>query len=176
MFIIFSYGKTMNSKILLGLLAVVPLILGGCTNKCGVPTTGRGGDVSALAQGSNIAQNVSDKNNVYFNFGKANLTDDAKIIVKEQANELKASGATSTIEGRTDERGTSEFNMALGAKRAEAVKKELVKNGVNPDSISTISYGKESPIGNRVDFKDPEEYHAINRVATTVVNGSSIGG
>lgn len=168
MFIIFSYGKTMNAKILLGLLAIVPLILGGCTNKCGIPTTGgKTGDVSALASNSAIAN--AGKNNIYFNFGKSNLTKDAKEIAKYQASQIQSNDHV-TLEGRTDERGTADFNMALGAKRAESVKKELVANGVNGDNISTISYGKDSPVGNKSDYKDIEEYHALNRVVTTTVD------
>ncbi|MBQ9440988.1 MAG: OmpA family protein [Alphaproteobacteria bacterium] len=154
----------MNAKILLG-LAIVPLILGGCTNKCGVSTNAAKGDVSASS--TSVLEN-SGQNNVYFHFAKSNLTKDAKERVKYQASQINSNDHV-TLEGRTDERGTSEFNMALGAKRAEAVKKELEKNGVNRDNITTISYGKDSPVGSKSDYKDIEEYHARNRVVTTVV-------
>lgn len=178
MFIIFSHGKTMNSKILLGLLAVVPLILGGCTNKCGVQTGAKTGDVSALTASGNslFAQNGIDK--VYFHFGKSTLTDAAKEIIRKQAEFIKNSNIGHvTIEGRTDERGTSEYNMALGAKRAEAVKNELVKKGINSGIITTISYGKESPVANKAEFTDMEEYHALNRVSITVADEPApIGG
>ena len=154
----------MNAKILLGLM-ILPLILGGCTNKCGVSTDAAKGDVSAL---SSSAIENNGQNNVYFHFGKSNLTKDAKERIQNQATQITAKDHV-TLEGRTDERGTSEFNMALGAKRAESVKKELVKNGVNSDNITTISYGKDSPVGNKSDYKDIEEYHARNRVVTTVI-------
>lgn len=168
MFIIFSYGKTMNAKILLGLMTIVPVILGGCTNKCGVPTKDGATGSSAMVVG-NSAMEQAGVNNIYFNFGKSNLTKDAKERAKTQASYIQASDHV-TLEGRTDERGTSEFNMALGAKRAESVKNELVANGVNEGSISTISYGKDSPVGNKSDYKDIEKYHAMNRVVTTVID------
>lgn len=168
MFIIFSYGKTMNARNLLGLLVIPVMLLGGCTNKCGIPTNGsKTGDVSALTSNAAIAN--AGRNNIYFNFGKSNLTKDAKEIAKYQASQIQANDHV-TLEGRTDERGTAEFNMALGAKRAESVKQELVKNGVNGGNITTISYGKDSPVGNRSDYKDIEEYHALNRVVTTTVD------
>ena len=157
----------MKVKFLLGLLAVIPLVLGGCTNKCQT-TTGGQADISGMTPKQNTLE-TSGRNNIYFNFGKSNLTKDAKEIAKYQASQI-ISNEHVTLEGRTDERGTADFNMALGLQRADAVKRELVKNGVNGDNISTISYGKDSPVGNKADYKDLEEYHARNRVVTTVVD------
>ena len=155
----------MNAKILLGLLAILPLVLGGCTNKCNQPV----GKTDLTALEGNKVNNLNGRNNIYFQFGKSNLTKDAKEIAKYQASQIGSNDHV-TVEGRTDSRGTSEYNMALGAKRAESVKQELVRNGVNGDNVSTISYGKDSPIGNRADYKSEREYHAINRVATTIVD------
>lgn len=146
-------------------MAIVPVILGGCTNKCGISTKD---GASAAATGVSVLEQTG-ANNIYFNFGKSNLTKEATERAKFQASQIQSSDHV-TLEGRADERGTSEFNMALGAKRAEAVKKELVANGVSEGNISTISYGKDSPVGNRSDYKDIEEYHALNRVVTTVID------
>ena len=163
MCIIFSYGNKKKKKILLGLITIVPLILGGCTNKCTVPTDK--GDASA--RNASALEN-SGQNNIYFLFGKSNLTKEAKARAQYQASQIQSNDHV-TLEGRADERGTADYNMALGAKRAESVKKELVKNGVDGNNISTISYGKDSPVGNKSDYKDIEEYHARNRVVTTIV-------
>ena len=82
------------------------------------------------------------------------ITDIATWLAQNQAAKL-------TIEGHCDERGTIEYNLALGEKRAEAVKNQLLKAGVNPDRIKTISYGKEAP----VDPGHTEEAWAKNRRA-----------
>tara|TARA_Y100000741_G_C18109695_1_gene500359 strand:- start:133 stop:642 length:510 start_codon:yes stop_codon:yes gene_type:complete len=87
--------------------------------------------------------NVGDR--VFFNYDSAELDSDAQELLQDQAAWIKQHSVTVTIEGHCDERGTREYNLALGEKRAQAVKNYLISLGVNSGSISTISYGKERP-------------------------------
>jgi len=82
---------------------------------------------------------------VYFGFDEASLTAEARASLEKSAQCLKTA-AKVTIEGNCDERGTAEYNMHLGQRRAEAVKKYLTGLGIAPKSISTVSYGKEKPV------------------------------
>jgi peptidoglycan-associated lipoprotein len=84
---------------------------------------------------------------VYFAFDSFDLRPDARATLKTNADWLKANPSTRVeIEGHTDERGTSEYNLALGAKRAQAAKDYLVSLGIPADRLSTISYGEELPV------------------------------
>lgn len=114
---------------------------------------------------AHFKQTVKDR--VFFDFDSSKLSDTAKKTVEAQAGWLKVySSTTATVEGKCDARGTREYNLALGARRAASAEKELVKLGVAKDRIKTISYGKEKleVVG------DTEEAHAQNRVAVTVIN------
>jgi peptidoglycan-associated lipoprotein len=83
---------------------------------------------------------------VFFNFDKSSIRDDQKAALNDNVGWLKGNtGAKLLIEGHTDERGTAEYNLALGERRAKAVKDYLVGAGIAADRISTISYGKERP-------------------------------
>jgi peptidoglycan-associated lipoprotein len=85
--------------------------------------------------------------NIHFDFDKSFIREDAKPILAKVADYLqKNQGAKVLIEGHCDERGTAEYNMALGDRRATSAKKYLVGLGVNADRLSTISYGKERPL------------------------------
>jgi peptidoglycan-associated lipoprotein len=89
--------------------------------------------------------NVGDR--VYFDFDKYEIRTDAQPILASQAAWLKRYPAVGVrIEGNCDERGTREYNLALGARRANSVREFLVSNGVDGGRITTISYGKEKPI------------------------------
>ncbi len=100
--------------------------------------------------------------NVYFDFDRYELTTAALQTLADNARVLKAyPDARVMIEGHCDERGTVEYNLALGDKRAKAAKDYLISLGVNPSQISTISYGKERP----VDTRSAEEAWARNRRA-----------
>ncbi len=86
------------------------------------------------------------KDRVFFGFDKSNLTADAVAVLKNQAEWLKANPETTVvIEGHTDDRGTRDYNLALGERRAVAVKNYLISQGVDADRIQVISYGKERP-------------------------------
>jgi peptidoglycan-associated lipoprotein len=83
---------------------------------------------------------------VFFDFDKSNIRDDQKAALNDDVGWLKANGrAKITLEGHCDERGTSEYNLGLGERRAKAVKDYLVAAGVAADRVATISYGKERP-------------------------------
>ena len=83
---------------------------------------------------------------VYFDYDQSTLTTEAQATLDRQAAFLKASPSFRiTIEGHCDERGTREYNLALGDRRASAVRDYLVAKGINASRLSTISYGKERP-------------------------------
>ena len=83
---------------------------------------------------------------VFFDFDRSAIRDEQKAALNDNAGWLKAnSGAKIILEGHCDERGTAEYNLALGERRAKAVKDYLVGTGIAADRISTISYGEERP-------------------------------
>ncbi len=84
---------------------------------------------------------------IYFDFDKSFIREDAKPALAKVADYLKKNPAAKVqIEGHCDERGTAEYNMALGARRAESAKKYLASLGVKAAVLSTVSYGKEKPL------------------------------
>jgi len=112
-----------------------------------------------------LVVNVGDR--VFFAFDSFELDADAQELLQDQAAWLKQYNKTSiTIEGHCDERGTREYNLALGEKRAQAVKNYLNGLGVSTSSLSTISYGKERPavVGSS------DEAWSQNRRSVTIVN------
>jgi len=103
---------------------------------------------------------------VYFGFNNAYLTPESIEILKKQAEWLIAHpNAYVAIEGHCDERGTREYNLALGETRATEIKNFFVRQGVMPNRIRTISYGKERPVA----FGSNESAWAKNRRGVTVV-------
>lgn len=83
---------------------------------------------------------------VYFDYDSFDLSSEARDTLQANAEWLKRNtGIKAEIEGHCDERGTVEYNLALGAKRAKAVRDYLVNIGIAPDQLSTISYGEELP-------------------------------
>jgi len=103
---------------------------------------------------------------VYFEFDKSALTSEAQATLAENARQLQQHpDAKIRIEGHCDERGTVEYNLALGQRRAISVRDYLVSFGISPDRISIISYGKERP----VDPRHTEEAWAKNRRAEFVI-------
>jgi len=84
---------------------------------------------------------------IYFDFDKSDIRPDQLARLEADASWLKEHrGVKFTIEGGCDERGSAEYNLGLGDKRANRVKESLIKEGVDPSVITTISYGKERPV------------------------------
>jgi peptidoglycan-associated lipoprotein len=82
----------------------------------------------------------------YFDFNKADIRDDARTALAQTADFLrKYPQIKATIEGHCDERGSTEYNITLGDRRATAVKNYLVQLGISADRLNTVSYGKEKP-------------------------------
>ncbi len=112
-------------------------------------------------------QEIEVQDRVLFSYDSASLSDEAKKILDTQVSWLQNdSKLRVTIEGHCDERGTREYNIALGERRANAVKNYLVSKGVDSKRLDTVSYGKERPAF----FGDSEAIMAKNRRAVTVVN------
>ncbi len=165
----------------LGMLAVV-VLLAGCGTKTddaanlatdGQMATAPAGDMGgavdmagAAAPGTqqDLVVNVGDR--VFFGYDKYDLGADARIIVEKQAAWLKQYPHLNiSVEGHCDERGTREYNLALGEKRAMTVRNYLIALGVESGRVQTISYGKERPAVTGSD----EDSWAQNRRGVVVV-------
>ncbi|MGB8275898.1 MAG: peptidoglycan-associated lipoprotein Pal [Alphaproteobacteria bacterium] len=111
------------------------------------PTTGaETGGMPAVAPGTqaDLEANVGDR--VFFDFDKSDIRSDAKTRLDSWVSWLNTyPQVTVVIEGHCDERGTREYNLALGERRAAAAKNYLVAAGINAGRVQTISYGKERP-------------------------------
>jgi peptidoglycan-associated lipoprotein len=131
-------------------VAILAAGLTGCANQVPNPgsnLTGTGADGGPATPGSARDFTVNVGNTVYFTTDSTDLTPDAQGILRNQAGWLNQYGQyTITVEGHADERGTREYNIALGARRAETVRSYLGAQGVNPARMRTISYGKERPV------------------------------
>ena len=111
---------------------------------------------------------ISAGDRVYFDFDSYDLRPEAQQTLAQQAQWLNRYPAVQVIiEGNADERGTREYNLALGARRAASVRDFLVARGVSPARMQTVSYGKERPIAEGSD----EEAWAKNRNARTNFQG-----
>lgn len=150
------------------------LVLAGCSSsnpnpEGAVGPVGPGGiSSSRFGPGSqqDLAATAGDR--VFFAYDKSDISSEGQQILERQAQWLRRyANVTVTIEGHTDERGTREYNLALGERRAQAVKNALVALGIPAGRIQTISYGKERPII----VGSNEEGYAQNRVGITTVNG-----
>ena len=103
---------------------------------------------------------------IFFGFNSSNLSSETKNTLMRQAKWLEGNTSYSvTVEGHCDERGTREYNIALGERRANSIKKFLIHHGVSEKRIDTVSYGKERPavIG------DNEEAFSKNRRGVTTI-------
>ena len=129
-----------------------------------------GGNVGAPAPGSeqDFVVNVGDR--VYFDLDSYSVRADAAPLLDAQAAWLvRYPNVQIRIEGNADERGTREYNLALGSRRANSVREYLVQRGVQPSRISTVSYGKEKPI----DAGANEEAYQRNRNAHTAITSGA---
>ena len=152
----------------LAAVLAVALSMGACANN----KNGMGGDAmaSAAVPGSqqDFVVNVGDR--VFFESDQTELSPQAMATLDKQAQWLQQYNRyTFTIEGHADERGTREYNIALGAKRAQSVRSFLASRGIEPSRMRTISYGKERPVAVCNDISCWSQ----NRRAVTVLNASS---
>jgi peptidoglycan-associated lipoprotein len=156
----------MNIKIF-GALAALAL-LGACSS----------GDQNAAASGAGSAANAGPRpgsqedlvanvgDRVFFDTDRSNIRADQRTVLERQGGWLgRYPQVQVTVEGHADERGTREYNLALGQRRANSARDVLVASGVAPARISTISYGKDRPAA----LGSDEQAWAQNRRAVTVV-------
>ena len=121
------------------------LLLAGCPKKP-VVETGRGEEVVVVKEKEVMVVEETALQDIFFDFDRSFIRQDAKGPLDSNIEWLKANPNVSiVIEGHCDERGTNEYNLALGERRAKAVKDYLVAAGVDAERISTISYGEERP-------------------------------
>ncbi len=165
---------------ILGLIAAVALVAacetahsGGAAAGGAGTAGGAGGAKSAktmvVKPGSqeDLVVNVGDR--VFFAYDKFSISAEARKTLELQAAWMKRNASvTVTIQGHCDERGTREYNLALGERRANSVKDYLVTLGVNPQRIDTISYGKERPVA----IGSTKAAWAQNRRGVTKVTGA----
>ena len=138
-----------SGKIVL-LVAVVALLIGvGCSKK-------------------RVGESDAGLRTINFDFDKYDVRSDARNILAQNADYLKKNSSVKVqIEGHCDERGSTEYNIALGERRANAAKKYLSDLGVGGDRVSTISYGEERPLVNE---SNPEAWAKNRRAEFRVIS------
>jgi peptidoglycan-associated lipoprotein len=154
-----------GAKLILALSAV--LLIAACANKPGEQQAGLGAVATPGSQ-QDFVVNVGDR--VFFESDQTDLSAQARATLDKQAQWLiQYNRYQFTIEGHADERGTREYNIALGARRAQTVRQYLASRGVEANRMRTISYGKERPVAVCNDISCWSQ----NRRAVTVLNASS---
>jgi len=131
-------------------------------------------DPNAPVPGSaaDFAYQAGGEPRIYFGYDSYTLNGDARAALSRQAQWLQTySNVSAIVEGNADERGTREYNLALGARRADTVKAFLVSQGVSPSRLTTVSYGKERPI----DGRSNEAGWSRNRNGHTNITSGAIG-
>ena len=131
-------------------------------------------DPNAPVPGSaaDFAYQAGGEPRIYFGYDSYTLNADARAALSNQAQWLQTySNVNAIVEGNADERGTREYNLALGARRADTVKAFLVSQGVSPSRLTTVSYGKERPI----DARSNEAGWSRNRNGHTNISSGAIG-
>jgi peptidoglycan-associated lipoprotein len=152
------------------------LLLAACTDKpkamdtAPPPGNSMTSSTSSIVPGSAEDLKVNVGDTVHFDYDAYAVTDEGRGILQRQAAWLqKYPSVRITVEGHCDERGTREYNLALGARRANAVKEYLVSLGVSAGRLDTISYGKERPICTESD----ESCYAQNRRGVSTITGGA---
>ena len=143
------------------------LMIAGCAKNQADGTAALGGAATPGSQ-QDFVVNVGDR--VFFETDSTELTEQARATLDKQAQWLNNYNRYNfTIEGHADERGTREYNIALGARRAQTVREYLVSRGISGARMRTISYGKERPVA----VCDDISCWSQNRRAVTVLDQSS---
>jgi peptidoglycan-associated lipoprotein len=146
---------------------IAGLALSACANKQGSDSLASAG-VAAPGSQQDFVVNVGDR--VFFESDSTELTGTSRSTLDKQAQWLQQYGNyTFTIEGHADERGTREYNIALGARRAQAVRDYLASRGIQAGRMRTVSYGKERPVAVCNDISCWSQ----NRRAVTVLGATS---
>lgn len=167
-----TYRNFMTVGFNLTMALVFAMAVSACSQKPVGPNArlssdGRGGPGTPAKPGTkrDFAQNVGDI--VYFTTDSTDLTPEAQQTLQQQARWLNQyPNYTITIEGHADERGTREYNIALGARRATSVRNFLARNSVDSRRVRTVSFGKERPVAVCNDISCWSQ----NRRAQTVLN------
>ncbi|MGF6173787.1 peptidoglycan-associated lipoprotein Pal [Ensifer sp. 4252] len=153
---------------------VMTLAIAGCASKKNLPGSagelGLGGAGSATpGSQQDFTVNVGDR--IFFDTDSTSIRADAQQTLDRQAQWLaKYPNYAVTVEGHADERGTREYNLALGARRAASTKDYLISRGVPANRLKTISYGKEKPVA----VCDDISCWSQNRRAVTVLGGAGM--
>ena len=143
------------------------LALAACASNPNQNAVGAAGAASPGSQ-QDFVVNVGDR--VFFESDSSELTSQSRATLDKQSQWLQMYNRYAfTIEGHADERGTREYNIALGARRAQAVRDYLASRGIDANRMRTISYGKERPVA----VCDDISCWSQNRRAVTVLNASS---
>jgi peptidoglycan-associated lipoprotein len=143
------------------------LALGACAKNQATDSLAAAGVATPGSQ-QDFVVNVGDR--VFFETDSTELTMQARATLDKQAQWLQQYGNyTFTIEGHADERGTREYNIALGARRAQTVRDYLAAQGIQPNRMRTVSYGKERPVAVCNDISCWSQ----NRRAVTVLGATS---
>ena len=156
--------------LLVAFLVAVVSGLGGCEKNAPAANFGLAGGAGAgnFPPGSKEEFNGRIGDTVHFEVDSSELTAEGRSILNAQAVWLRQYASYPiTVEGHADERGTREYNIALGGRRAETTKNFLIAQGINPGRIRTISYGKERPVA----VCDDISCWSQNRRSVTVLNG-----
>jgi len=127
-------------------LALVAIIcsLSACTNTT-IERTSDATAVPAIATSTYSESSLASSSTVYFSYDNYNINSTGSEKIKSLASIVKENGLNVRVEGHCDERGTREYNLALGEKRANAIAELLIINGVSSSNITTVSYGEEKP-------------------------------
>jgi len=134
------------------------------TTSAGTTSAGGASSIGSIRTPDELLAKVGST--VYFDYDQSSLTSEAQATLDRQAAFLKASPSFRLIiEGHCDERGTREYNLALGDRRASAVRDYLVAKGINASRLSTISYGKERPsVGGSNDTSYALNRRSVSRI------------
>ena len=134
------------------------------TTSAGTTSAGGASSIGSIRTPDELLAKVGST--VYFDYDQSSLTSEAQATLDRQAAFLKASPSFRlVIEGHCDERGTREYNLALGDRRASAVRDYLVAKGINASRLSTISYGKERPsVGGSNDTSYALNRRSVSRI------------
>jgi peptidoglycan-associated lipoprotein len=160
-------GKILRGVRLAAILGAA-LSIAACANQNADNALANANSAAVPGSQQDFVVNVGDR--VFFETDSSELSAQARATLDKQAQWLsRYPQYTFTIEGHADERGTREYNLALGARRAQAVRDYLISRGIAANRMNTISYGKERPVA----LCDDISCWAQNRRAVTVLNASS---